>query len=122
MLTFSRIGLIGHLSTDSACDTSRRLITFLQSQSASVTLSDELAGILSIEDIDISSESDLAQTCDLVIVIGGDGSMLSSARSIADFQVPLLGVNWGRLGFLADIMPEQGQRGQDGDFLVGIPF
>ena len=107
MLKFSHIGLIGHLNTANACDTSKRLITFLQSQRVSVTLSDELAEILSIKNVDVSSESDLAQKCDLVIVIGGDGSMLSTARSMAEFQVPLLGVNWGRLGFLADIMPEE---------------
>ena len=74
MLTFSHIGLIGHLNTQDACDTSRRLITFLHSQQVSVTLSDELADILSMRDIDICPESELAQKCDLVIVIGGDGS------------------------------------------------
>ena len=107
MLTFSRIGLIGHLNTADACATSKRLINFLQSQQVSVTVSDELAAILSINNIDICSEPELAQTCDLVIVIGGDGSMLSAARSMATAQVPLLGVNWGRLGFLVDIMPTE---------------
>ena len=107
MLKFSHIGLIGHLNTDEACVTSRRLITFLHSQQLSVTLSTELASILSMQDIDIVSELELAQKCDLVIVIGGDGSMLSAARAMADFQVPLLGVNWGRLGFLTDIMPKE---------------
>ena len=107
MLKFSRIGLLGHLNTPNACDTSKRLISFLRSQQVSVTLSIKLAAMLSMDDIDTHEEADLAQACDLVIVIGGDGSMLSAARSMADFQVPLLGVNWGRLGFLTDIMPQE---------------
>lgn len=41
--------------------------------------------------------------CDLTIVIGGDGAMLRAAHLLADYNVPLLGINRGRLGFLADI-------------------
>ncbi|MEM1189774.1 MAG: NAD(+) kinase [Pseudomonadota bacterium] len=43
---------------------------------------------------------------DLVIVLGGDGSMLSAARSLLKFGKPMLGVNRGRLGFLTDISPD----------------
>ena len=48
----------------------------------------------------------IAQGADLVIAIGGDGSMLYAARRIAGRQTPLLGINRGRLGFLADVGPE----------------
>ena len=47
----------------------------------------------------------LADKCDLVIVVGGDGTLLSAARSLADRGIPLLGINMGRLGFLVDISP-----------------
>lgn len=106
MLKFSHIGLIGHQNTEDARAISRRLIAFLQSQQLSVTLSAELADTLSLPPIDALPESDIASQCDLLIVIGGDGSMLSAARVMADCRVPLLGVNWGRLGFLTDIMPQ----------------
>jgi len=52
------------------------------------------------------SEDRLAVGADLVIAIGGDGSMLYAARRIAGRRVPLLGINRGRLGFLADVGPE----------------
>ena len=41
--------------------------------------------------------------CDLIIVLGGDGSMLAAVRALAKFEIPLLCINLGRLGFLADI-------------------
>ena len=43
----------------------------------------------------------------LVVVVAGDGTFLSAARSLVDQDVPLLGVNLGRLGFLADVMPDE---------------
>lgn len=52
------------------------------------------------------AEDRLAIGADLVVAIGGDGSMLYAARRIAGRQVPLVGINRGRLGFLADVGPE----------------
>lgn len=48
----------------------------------------------------------LAQAADLAIVVGGDGTLLASARELIDGNLPLLGINLGRLGFLVDISPE----------------
>ena len=50
--------------------------------------------------------SELAADCDLAVVVGGDGTLLSAARQIADHKIPLLGINLGRLGFLVDISPD----------------
>lgn len=51
-------------------------------------------------------ESSLAREADLFIAVGGDGTMLYAANMARDHQVPLLGINRGRLGFLADITPD----------------
>ena len=48
----------------------------------------------------------LARRCDLVIVVGGDGTLLDAGRALAPAGLPLLGVNQGRLGFMVDVAPE----------------
>jgi NAD+ kinase len=51
-------------------------------------------------------EGEIAQRADVVIAIGGDGTLLYAARLVARHGVPLLGINRGRLGFLTDVMPQ----------------
>jgi NAD+ kinase len=57
-------------------------------------------------DIPILDRASLGNQSDLAIVIGGDGTFLSAVRALVDCNVPILGINLGRLGFLADIYPE----------------
>jgi NAD+ kinase len=57
---------------------------------------------------DLSRQRDLSEvTADLALVLGGDGAILRSARQMGYRQVPVLGVNLGRLGFLADLSPDE---------------
>jgi NAD+ kinase len=60
----------------------------------------------------------LGTRVDVAIAIGGDGTMLSIARRLAPFQVPLIGINQGRLGFLTDI-PLVGMAQTVGEILAG---
>ena len=48
----------------------------------------------------------IGRECDIAIIIGGDGTLLNAARSLVDHNVPLIGVNRGRLGFLCDVSPD----------------
>ena len=57
-----------------------------------------------IEEVPIIARRSIRDT-DIIIVIGGDGSLLSAARALVDFEVPMLGVNRGHLGLLTDVSP-----------------
>lgn len=51
----------------------------------------------------------LGQACELIVIVGGDGTLLDAGRSLAATGIPLLGVNQGRLGFMVDVAPESMQ-------------
>src|SRR6516225_581943 len=56
--------------------------------------------------IDLSADSDLSKLpADIAVVLGGDGTVLHTARRMEDHPTPVLGINAGRLGFLADLTP-----------------
>ena len=65
-----------------------------------------------VEAVDLDEEVDLATvTADLILVFGGDGSILHVARRLGSNTIPVLGVNYGRFGFLADLAPENLEEG-----------
>lgn len=97
------IGLIVKNSEQMVVDTFRRLNDYLCSKDYSVLLDESVGSVL--DDADLVSREKLGQQSQLVIVIGGDGTLLSAARSLADFKTPILGINLGRLGFLVDVSP-----------------
>ncbi|NHN35675.1 NAD(+) kinase [Pseudomaricurvus alcaniphilus] len=106
MAEFKRIGLVGRPGSDRSLYTLQRLIQYLQSRGIDIILDDDIAKSLGEAQLPSADGETLGKTCDLVIVVGGDGSLLGAARSLAKYNVPLLGVNRGRLGFLTDITPE----------------
>lgn len=104
---FQRIGLIGKYGATAVGSTLRRLIDYLQSRGLDITLDASAAEHLPGSALAQVERSDLAARCDLVIVVGGDGTILNAGRSLAEAGVPLVGINLGRLGFLADVSPDQ---------------
>jgi len=68
----------------------------------------KLRGIASVSKVDTSETSDLRRVkADLALVFGGDGTILSAARRMNGNSTPVLGVNMGRLGFLAEVAPDE---------------
>ncbi|MGP3789576.1 NAD(+) kinase [Pseudomonas sp. B392_1p] len=106
MEQFRNIGIIGRLGSSQVLDTIRRLKRFLLDRQLHVILEDTIAEVLPGHGLQTSTRKSLGEACDLVIVVGGDGSMLGAARALARYKVPVLGVNRGSLGFLTDIRPD----------------
>jgi len=80
-----------------------RLANFLMQKDYEVVLTTHTAEFCHLTDLPCAPLMDIANEIDLAIVMGGDGTMLTIARSLVDFKVPMIGVNQGRLGFLADV-------------------
>jgi NAD+ kinase len=76
---------------------------FVSSRGCEVVLERETASASGISGYTSLDVPDIGEHCDLVLVLGGDGTMLGIGRQIARFGVPLIGINQGRLGFITDI-------------------
>ncbi|MDH5307893.1 MAG: NAD(+)/NADH kinase [Myxococcales bacterium] len=85
-------------------DLVRGLERWLTERGIRVMLDPQAAGVTGAAEV---PRSDLAAKVDLVIVLGGDGTLLAVARAIGDRPVPVLGVNLGTLGFLAEIASDE---------------
>lgn len=105
--TFKKIGLAGRSRQRGLAEVLRQLLDLLQERGLDVVLQDTLGDVLPDHDVPLATIDKIGEIADLVIVVGGDGSMLSAARTLAKFDTPVLGVNRGRLGFLTDIAPDE---------------
>jgi len=76
---------------------------FLVEQGLEVSFEQETAYATGVTDFEALASHDIGTRCDLAVVVGGDGTMLGIARELARWQVPLVGINQGRLGFITDI-------------------
>jgi len=106
MTTFSRAGLIVKFNDESVANTLSDVIACLEALGIETVLENSTRGL--IKSRHTVPLSEIAQTCDLAVVIGGDGTLLSAARALVDYHVPIVGINRGRLGFLVDVSPGGG--------------
>lgn len=105
---FSTIGLIGKYGDPGVASTlTAQIAACLRRRDLRVLLDEASASLVPPATLEVADRRTLGQQCDLVIVLGGDGTILNAARSLVDFQVPILGVNLGRLGFLAAVSPAE---------------
>lgn len=127
--TFTKIGLAGRSRQRGLTGVLRQLLDMLRDRDLDVLLDETLGEVLADDTVPLATIEQIGEQADLVIVVGGDGSMLSAARTLAKFNTPVLGVNRGRLGFLTDITPDEiavqipavldGQFERESRFLLG---
>jgi NAD+ kinase len=106
-MKFNTIGIITKPEAESSRQTLQSLCDFLGKHNCTVILDEQAPDINNNCRFTKADRETIGKQCDLAIVIGGDGTILNAARSLAHAHVPLLGINVGRLGFLADISPDQ---------------
>ena len=102
---FRHIGIIGKPGDDRVGDTVNKLIGYLSAQGMQVCVDPQTAENFPMDGQPGVSLEKMGTDSDLIMVVGGDGTLLGAARSMAATGVPLLGINLGRLGFLVDISP-----------------
>ena len=107
MVQFKNIGLIGRLGSKSVIDTLKQLIHFIESRKLSVVIDEKVSDLMPGHGHQVATSKMMGEICDLVIVVGGDGSLLGAARLLAMSNVPVLGINRGKLGFLTDVKPAE---------------
>jgi len=107
---FSQVALFGKYQTlaPSASGASSRnalldIAQFLHTLGCEVVIETETAGNMSITGYPSMNVAGIGRHCDLGLVVGGDGTMLGIGRQLAAYNVPLIGINQGRLGFITDI-------------------
>ncbi|MEM1433575.1 MAG: NAD(+) kinase [Pseudomonadota bacterium] len=111
--SFASVGLVARRSryeegVDAAVlDSVREVLQLLDQTGVSVVLEQHTARALGEAGYQPRPRAELGAHCDLIIVVGGDGSLLGIGRDLAGTRVPVIGVNRGGLGFLAGISPDQ---------------
>ncbi|MET4025086.1 NAD+ kinase [Marinobacter sp. MBR-99] len=102
---FRNIGIVGRMGSVKVVESLRQLKQYLTANNYHVIIEEDTSTMIPGHGLQVASKKLLGEICDLVIVVGGDGSLLGAARELAKSKIPILGVNRGRLGFLTDISP-----------------
>ena len=104
---FTTIGIMGKPNNPAVAETAGVLYEFLLTKVMNVLVEESIADGMTPTPSLTVSRTQIASKSDLVIVVGGDGSMLNAGRLLANYEVPVLGINRGYLGFLTDISPQE---------------
>jgi NAD+ kinase len=95
-----RVGIVAKLGHPHAAEVVSALIDWLTSKGRVVVVEKETAGLVPALGVTALRKADLPPHVDLIVVLGGDGTLLSMARQVGDLAIPIVGVNLGGLGFL----------------------
>lgn len=117
----ARVAIFLHAQREAAVAQAVDIIEWLGSRNHQAVLPDTDAGAVGEPSLGIP-EGELGPGLDLAISLGGDGNILRAVRVVADHDVPVLGVNFGQLGYLTEIEPESTLKSIEkffsGDYLV----
>jgi len=104
---FKNVGIIGRVRNASVKETLKALVDYLHHLDLQIYIEEDTAETLDKTPFTILPREELGKHCDLLIVVGGDGSLLHAAHIAVNQDLPVLGINRGSLGFLTDILPTE---------------
>ena len=96
-----KIGFVTNIEKDPTLQETKKMVDFVLKKGCEVYVSENFSDVH--PDVIATSSSEMYKSVDFVVVIGGDGTILRVARSAAIFDTPILGINFGTLGYLADV-------------------
>ena len=109
-----KFGIVGNLEKETLGEAVLRLLKTSEKRFVEFTVHDEIAKIVNketgkrtIQKKNTAPLDEIASECDMLIAFGGDGTILSAARLVGRAAVPILGVNLGKLGFLAELSVDE---------------
>jgi NAD+ kinase len=100
---FKTVALFGKQQSEGVAQTLGEIGAYLDRRGVRVLFEAGIAQALGRPDIESASVATIGREADLAVIVGGDGTMLGIAREMAPHGVPLVGINFGRLGFITDI-------------------
>jgi len=100
---FRHVAVIGKYHASGSRDAIESLAHFLHDHGCEVSLERDTALNTGLTHHQVLDVGEVGRRCDLALVMGGDGTMLGIGRQLAQFNVPVVGINQGRLGFITDI-------------------
>lgn len=101
--TFNNVAIIGKLNAPEMRDNVLALAKFLADEQLTVFVEENTASQCGVDGYALLAMNAIGAQTDLAVVLGGDGTILAVARQLADSNIPLIGVNQGRVGFLTDV-------------------
>lgn len=105
-MPYKTVGLIGKPGHTETLTSLKHLIDYLQAKGCTVLLEEHIQQELNEPGLEAQNLVAIGKNADLAVVVGGDGSMLGAARVLSRFDIHVVGVNRGNLGFLTDIHPD----------------
>jgi NAD+ kinase len=119
---FKTVGLWGRFREPNVIEPAQQVLDHLRKRGIRVLVSSQSDDHSTLRGAERLDQAEIVANIDLVVAVGGDGTLLHAARHVAHRDVPLIGINRGRLGFLTDISPEHMLQALDailgGDYLA----
>jgi NAD+ kinase len=107
LIALKTVAIVGKYLAEGIAASLSEIAEFLDKRGHTVIFESETAQNIALDGVTTMTPHEIGQHADVAIVLGGDGTMLGIARQLAQYKVPLIGINQGRLGFMTDISQDR---------------